>query len=123
LARILCSCFLGGSGGRREPAIGQTYRFTYEDYLAIRNEAHNLRALSPVINRETAVSDYGSPTAGIWVAPEYNQIRTVPVGTGRWLMTKTTPSTAGGRNWIGAAEKCVPAVRLSARPCSERHSF
>src|SRR5260370_56125 len=40
---------------------GQTYRFTYEDYLAIRNEVHTLRALSPVINREDirAVSEYG----------------------------------------------------------------
>ena len=52
------------------------------------NEAHNLRALSPVINREDirAVSDYGSTNGQVFgVAPEYNQIRTVPVGTGRWL--------------------------------------
>src|SRR6266576_1979080 len=67
---------------------GQTYRFTYEDYLAIRNEAHTLRALSPVINREDirAVSDYGSTNGQVFgVAPEYNLIRTVPVGIGRWL--------------------------------------
>jgi len=67
---------------------GQTYHFTYEDYLAIRNEARTLRALSPVINREDirAVSDYGSTNGQVFgVTPEYNQIRTVPVGTGRWF--------------------------------------
>ncbi|HEX3352906.1 MAG: ABC transporter permease [Terriglobales bacterium] len=67
---------------------GQTYHFTYKDYIAIRNESHSLRALSPVINREDirAVSDYGSTNGQVFgVAPEYNQIRAVPVGTGRWL--------------------------------------
>jgi putative ABC transport system permease protein len=67
---------------------GQTYHFTYEDYTAIRHEAHTLRALSPVINREDirAVSEYGSTNGQVFgVAPEYNQIRTVPVGTGRWF--------------------------------------
>ena len=67
---------------------GQTYHFTYEDYIAIRNEARTLRALSPVINREDirAVSDYGSTNGQVFgVTPEYNQIRTVPVGTGRWF--------------------------------------
>src|SRR6476619_3037298 len=67
---------------------GQTYHFTYEDYVAIRKEARTLRALSPVINREDirAVSDYGSTNGQVFgVAPEYNQIRNVPVGTGRWF--------------------------------------
>src|ERR1043165_6361016 len=67
---------------------GQTYRFTYEDYLAIRNEARNLKALSPVLNREDirAVSDYGSTNGQVFgVAPEYNQIRNLPLGTGRWF--------------------------------------
>jgi len=67
---------------------GQTYHFTYEDYVTIRNEAHTLRALSPVINREDirAVSDYGSTNGQVFgVAPEYNEIRTVPDGTGRWF--------------------------------------
>jgi len=67
---------------------GQTYRFTYEDYVTIRNEARTLRALSPVINREDirAVSEYGSTNGQVFgVAPEYNQIRTVPLATGRWF--------------------------------------
>lgn len=67
---------------------GRVYHFTYQDYVAIRSEAHSLRAISPVLNREDirAVSDYGSTNGQVFgVAPEYNQIRTVPVGTGRWF--------------------------------------
>lgn len=67
---------------------GQTYHFTYDDYLAIRSEAHSLRAVSPVINREDirAVSEYGSTNGQVFgVAPEYNRIRTIPIGTGRWF--------------------------------------
>jgi putative ABC transport system permease protein len=47
-----------------------------------------LKYLSPVLNREDirAVSDYGSTNGQVFgVAPEYNQIRNVPVGTGRWF--------------------------------------
>jgi len=67
---------------------GQTYHFTYNDYLAVRNEARSLKCISAVINREDirAVSEYGSTAGQVFgVAPEYNQIRTVPVGTGRWF--------------------------------------
>src|ERR1700730_3670022 len=67
---------------------GQTYHFSYEDYVAIRDQAHTLRSLSPVVNREDirAVSDYGSTNGQVFgVAPEYNQIRNVPVGPGRWF--------------------------------------
>jgi putative ABC transport system permease protein len=67
---------------------GQTYHFTYGDYLAIRDEAHTLRSISPVINREDirAVSDYGSTNGQVFgVAPVYNEIRTIPIGTGRWF--------------------------------------
>ena len=47
-----------------------------------------MRFVSPVINREDirAVSDYGSTNGQVFgVTPEYNQIRTVPLGTGRWI--------------------------------------
>jgi putative ABC transport system permease protein len=67
---------------------GRTYHFTYQDYLAIRRDARSLKNLSPVLNREDirAVSDYGSTNGQVFgVAPEYNQIRNVPVGTGRWF--------------------------------------
>src|SRR5215467_122023 len=67
---------------------GRTYHFTYQDFLAIRENARTLKYVSPVLNREDirAVSDYGSTNGQVFgVAPEYNQIRTVPVGTGRWF--------------------------------------
>jgi putative ABC transport system permease protein len=67
---------------------GQTYHFTYDDYLMLRNEARTLRTVSAVINREDirAVSEYGSTNGQVFgVASEYNQIRSVPIGTGRWL--------------------------------------
>src|SRR3989475_64196 len=67
---------------------GRTYHFTYQDYLAIRRDARSLKYLSPVLNREDirAVSDYGSTNGQVFgVAPEYNQIRTIPLGTGRWF--------------------------------------
>jgi putative ABC transport system permease protein len=67
---------------------GQTYHFTYDDYLAIRDQAHTLRGVSPVLNREDirAVSEFGSTNGQVFgVVPLYNQIRTIPVGTGRWF--------------------------------------
>jgi putative ABC transport system permease protein len=67
---------------------GQTYHFTYDDYLALRDNARTLRTVSAVINREDirAVSEYGSTNGQVFgVASEYNQIRSVPMGTGRWL--------------------------------------
>ncbi|MDP9160048.1 MAG: ABC transporter permease [Acidobacteriota bacterium] len=67
---------------------GQTYHFTYEDYLAIRSEARTVGAISPVLNREDirAVSEYGSTNGQVFgVATTYNNIRNVPVGPGRWF--------------------------------------
>jgi putative ABC transport system permease protein len=67
---------------------GQTYHFTYSDYLALRDNARTLKTVSAVINREDirAVSEYGSTNGQVFgVASEYNQIRSVPMGTGRWL--------------------------------------
>jgi putative ABC transport system permease protein len=67
---------------------GQTYHFTYDDYLAIRGQSKFIRAISPVLNREDirAVSDYGSTNGQVFgVAPAYNQIRNVPVNPGRWF--------------------------------------
>ncbi len=78
----------------RVPAVpgnlssAKPYKFTYGDYLAIRNEAHYLRALSPVLRREDirAVSDFNSTNGQVFgVTPEYNKIRTIPLTLGRWL--------------------------------------
>ncbi len=67
---------------------GEPYKFTYDDYLAIRDHAKFMRAISPVLQREDirAVSEYGSTNGQVFgVAPAYNQIRTVPVSPGRWF--------------------------------------
>ena len=75
---------------------GRTWHFTYEDFLAIRGEARTLKNLSPVLNREDirAVSDYGSTNGQVFgVAPEYNKIRNVPVGPGRWFNDEDNTET------------------------------
>jgi len=67
---------------------GQTYHFTYQDYLAVRDEARTLKYVTPVLNREDirAVSDYGSTNGQVFgIAPIYNKIRNVPIGSGRWF--------------------------------------
>jgi putative ABC transport system permease protein len=67
---------------------GKTYHFTYQDYLAIKQQAKFLRAVSPVINRQDirAVSDYGTSNGEVFgVAPDYNTIRSVPIEPGRWF--------------------------------------
>ena len=67
---------------------GQTYHFTYDDYHAIRSQAKFLRAISPVINRQDirAVSEYGTTNGEVFgVAPDYNDIRSIPIEPGRWF--------------------------------------
>lgn len=75
---------------------GRTYHFTYQDYIAIRDNARTLKYVSPVLNREDirAVSDYGSTNGQVFgVASEYNKIRTVPVGPGRWFNAEDSAQT------------------------------
>lgn len=75
---------------------GRTYHFTYQDALAIRSQAHSIKYLSPVLNREDirAVSDYGSTNGQVFgVATEYNKIRNVPVGPGRWFNDEDNSET------------------------------
>jgi putative ABC transport system permease protein len=75
---------------------GRAYHFTYQDYLAIRRDAHYIKYISPVLNREDirAVSDYGSTNGQVFgVAPEYNKIRNVPVGPGRWFNDQDSSDT------------------------------
>ncbi len=99
---------------------GQTYYFTYKDYLAIRNEAQFVGALSPVLNREDirAVSDYGSTNGQVFgVAADYNQIRNVPVATrplvqrpGHTWTAAASPSSAGN-----CSKTCFRAAPPSVR--------
>lgn len=67
---------------------GRTYHFTYDDYLAVRQQARFSRSVSPVINRQDirAVSDYGTTSGEVFgVAPQYSDIRTLPINPGRWF--------------------------------------
>ena len=82
-------CFTG-----RIPAVegslesGRLYHFFYEDVVAIRDQSHYVRNISAVLNREDirAVSDYSSANGQVFgVDVAYNQIRTVPIGVGRWI--------------------------------------
>jgi putative ABC transport system permease protein len=64
------------------------YRLTYQDYLDIKNEANLVKRASPVLNREDirAVSEYNSTNGQVFgVAPNYADIRTIPMMTGRWI--------------------------------------
>jgi putative ABC transport system permease protein len=64
------------------------YKITYDDYLDIRDHAHAVGQVSPVLMRQDirATSDYTSTNGQVFgVDPSYNQIRTIPLMTGRWL--------------------------------------
>ncbi len=79
--------------GGRVPALAghagaRWYYLTYDDYLAVRNEAPGIRNATPVVSRWDirAVSDYGNSGATLsGVLPNYSEIRNVIVDNGRWL--------------------------------------
>ncbi|HTC95051.1 MAG TPA: ABC transporter permease [Terriglobales bacterium] len=80
--------------GGRVPAVpgssisARPYELTYDDYLAIRDNAKAVLHISPILSRGdiSAVSDYTSTNGEVFgVVPEYNQIRTINMGPGRWL--------------------------------------
>ena len=64
------------------------YQLDYGDYLAIRDNAKAVRYISPVLSREDirAVSEYTSTNGQVFgIVPEYNKIRTINMGPGRWI--------------------------------------
>lgn len=64
------------------------FELTYQDYLAVKEEAKHLRAVSPVLNRGDirAVSEFNSTNGQVFgVNANYNDIRYMPQGQGRWL--------------------------------------
>ena len=77
----------------RAPAIeGKTgtrwYYFTYDDYLAIKNEANEVRNIGANLGRGDikAVSEFGNSGVQLQgVTTNFNQIRLLPVLQGRWL--------------------------------------
>ncbi|HWZ44777.1 MAG TPA: ABC transporter permease [Candidatus Saccharimonadales bacterium] len=77
----------------RVPAVeGQQgmkpYFITYQDFLDIRKEATLVRNASPVLQRGDirAVSEFTTSNGQVvGIAPNFNQIRYLPMGEGRWL--------------------------------------
>lgn len=78
----------------RAPAVagnmssGRNYNLTDEDYRDIMREAPHVRAVAPVVSRMDIreVSDFGNTNGEVsGVLPKYNEIRYLPLATGRWL--------------------------------------
>ena len=78
----------------RAPAIGSSftglrqYYLTYKDYLDIKNAAPDVKTIVPVISRGDirAVSDFFTSSGQMMgVPPEIDQIRYLPLASGRWL--------------------------------------
>src|SRR4029079_3350852 len=73
------------------PGQGQgmtPYFLTYQDYLDIRNEATKVRNVAPIIQRGDirAVSEFANSNGQVTASPpNYNKIRFLPQGDGRWL--------------------------------------
>jgi putative ABC transport system permease protein len=70
------------------PNPGRHYRLTYQDYESVRRGAPHVLEITPVLSRTDvrAVSDFASASGEIiGVEPQYNGIRYLPVGQGRWL--------------------------------------
>lgn len=64
------------------------YFLTEKDYLDIQSEARHVGNVSPVLMRQDirAVSEFANTNGQvIGVTPNFNQIRHLPQGTGRWM--------------------------------------
>jgi putative ABC transport system permease protein len=64
------------------------YFITYQDFLDIRKEASLVRNSSPVLQRGDirAVSEFTTSNGQVvGITPNFNQIRYLPMGEGRWL--------------------------------------
>ncbi|MGE0406086.1 MAG: ABC transporter permease, partial [Candidatus Korobacteraceae bacterium] len=64
------------------------YFLTYQDYLDVKQETTLVRNLAPVIQRGDlrALSDFASSNGQVTGSlPNFNQIRFLPQGEGRWL--------------------------------------
>ncbi|HSA93713.1 MAG TPA: ABC transporter permease [Terriglobales bacterium] len=80
--------------GGRIPAVEgshqamKPFRLTHGDYLAVKEEARHLRAISPVLNRGDirAASEFNSTNGQVFgVNANYDVIRYMPLAQGRWL--------------------------------------
>jgi len=80
-------------GGRIPAAEGshtasRTFRPSYQDYLAIKNQARTVGEISPILNRGDITVVYESESTNgqvFGVTPNYSRIRYMPMDKGRWL--------------------------------------
>ena len=80
-------------GGQVPQVQGQTqdmrrYFLTYKDYVDIKNEATAVAEVAPTLWRGDirALSDFASASGSVTGStPNFNQIRYLPQGEGRWL--------------------------------------
>src|ERR1700675_4787028 len=100
--------------GGRIPAVEgsfasmKEFTLTYDDYLAVKQEAKHIRSISPVLNRGDirAVSDYNSTNGQVFgVTSNYPDIRYMPQGIGRWLNDKDDEERRQGAGL--AAGRCA----------------
>ena len=80
--------------GGRAPAVEgsftgmRQYYLTYKDFLDIRRDCTDVKAVAPVISRGDlrSVSDFFQSSGQVMGVPAYfNQIRYLPINQGRWL--------------------------------------
>ena len=80
--------------GGRAPAVEgsfngmRQYYLTYKDFLDIRRDCTDVKAVAPVISRGDlrSVSDFFQSSGQVMGVPAYfNQIRYLPINEGRWL--------------------------------------
>jgi putative ABC transport system permease protein len=80
--------------GGRAPAVEgsftgmRQYYLTYKDFLDVRRDCTDVRAVAPVISRGDlrSVSDFFQSSGQVMGVPAYfNQIRYLPINEGRWL--------------------------------------
>ena len=83
--------------GGRIPAVEgsftsmKEFNLTYQDYLAVKEEAKHIRTIVPVLVRGDirAVSEYNSTNGQLLgVTADYTDVRYMPLGVGRWLNPK-----------------------------------
>jgi putative ABC transport system permease protein len=80
--------------GGRAPAVAgsftgmRQYYLTYKDFLDVRRDCTDVKAVAPVISRGDlrSVSDFFQSSGQVMGVPAYfNQIRYLPINEGRWL--------------------------------------
>jgi putative ABC transport system permease protein len=89
IGRNIMFIFPGRIPAAQGSGVGlRPYFLTEQDYLDIQSEARHVGNVSPVLMRQDirAVSEFANSNGQvIGVTPNFNQIRYLPLGSGRWM--------------------------------------